>query len=237
MDPRQGEECCELRGGEAASQQGAQVERWCVATKCRQGRGHFFANGHPLHGCAYPRVQKTGQLTVGEIGAGPGGVAVQRIRDEQLIAGAGHRHVQEAPLFVDLRVVIGRARHWEHAVGGVDHEHRVPFLPFRGMHRGQNQGVVFIGAAHREILRVRRRLEGQRREKGAAVGVAGGDHFELIEVGHARRRIIVSGLQDRIVQVAAETDGLGRCVRVVAALHAAHAIQQGGQCLKRRAGA
>ena len=94
------------------------------------------------------------------------------------------------------------------AVGGPDDEHRVPLLALGRVRRGEDERVVLVVAADGEVLRVGRRFERERGEERGAIGIAGGDDLQLVEVGQPRRRVVVGGLEDRIVQLAHQPDGL-----------------------------
>ena len=94
------------------------------------------------------------------------------------------------------------------------------------MHRGENERVVFVGAAHGEILRGGGRLERECREERGAVGVASGDDLELIEIGQPRRRVVVGALENGVVQLPHQPDAFARAVLVLLLLHAAHAIEE-----------
>ena len=76
------------------------------------------------------------------------------------------------------------------------------------MYGAQHQRILLIGAPARQILRGLRRLEGQRREKGAAVGVAAGNDLQLVEVREAWLHPVVLLAQNVVVDEAHPRDVL-----------------------------
>ena len=124
-----------------------------------------------------------------------------------MIAGARHRDVHQASFFLQLIVVAEGTRHREPAVHRPDDEHRVPLLPLGAVHGAEHQGIVlFFRAAAGEVLRPLGRLEGYRREEGAAIGVPPGNYLQLVEVREPRLHPVVPLTQDVVVQHADPRD-------------------------------
>src|SRR3954462_14005140 len=103
-----------------------------------------------------------------------------------MITRSSQRHVHQPPFFLSLFIVVEAARGRKPAIDRPDDEDRVPLLPLRRVGGAEDETVVVLLGAAGQILGCLWRLEGQRREEGGAVGIAGSDDLQLIEIREPR---------------------------------------------------
>ena len=146
----------------------------------------------------------------------PVAVRVLAVREEalrhdevQVVLGARHGDVEQAPLLLDLGGRAGAEIGGDAAVDDVEDEHRLPLLPLGRMDGRQDQIVLVLQRRAGFVAGGVRRIEGQLGEEALARGVAGGDLLQLHEIGAARRGVLVHAFEVRLVPVAGVGD-LGR---------------------------
>ena len=128
-------------------------------------------------------------------------VHVEAMRHDQgqLILRPRHRHVEQAPLLLDVVGVAGRHVRGNAAIDDVEDEHRLPFLALGGMDGRQDQ-VVLIEQRLAGLVRGRAwRIERQVGEEPRARWIAGRDALQLIEIAGPHDRIRITLLQMRLV--------------------------------------
>ena len=117
----------------------------------------------------------------------------------QTVFGAGHRDIEQPALFLDFSARAGPEIGGNAAIDHIEHKHRFPFLPLGGMDRRQDQ-VVFIKQRYAGLIAgCIRRVEGQFGQKPLARRIAGGDLFELQQIGLPHLGILMNAVEMRFV--------------------------------------
>ena len=65
-----------------------------------------------------------------------------RDHEMEIVPGARHRHIEEAPLLLNLGSGAGAEVRWDASIDNVEHEDRFPFLAFGGMDRRKDQIIL-----------------------------------------------------------------------------------------------
>ena len=126
---------------------------------------------------------------------------IEAVRHDQVqvLLGARHGHIQQAPLF--LQFVRAARRHvaGDAAVHHVEHVHRLPLLALGAVDGGQDQ-VVLVQVRHaRLVAGGLRRVQRQLGEEALAAGIARGQPHQLIDIELAHLRVVVDAFQLRQV--------------------------------------
>src|SRR5215470_17740435 len=125
---------------------------------------------------------------------------VEALWDEEheLILGARHGDVEQAPLLLDLRGAAGCHVGGDATVDHVENEHRAPLLALGGMNRREDKIVLIEPRGAGLAAAGARRVEREVGEKMGARAVAGGDALQLVEVGSADHGVRMALLQMRL---------------------------------------
>ena len=135
-------------------------------------------------------------------------VRVEALRHDQvqMILGARHGDVEQAPLFLDLGLGAGRKVRRDAAVDGVEQEDRFPFLALGGMDGRENQ-IILVEQRHAGLVAGRvRRIERELGEEALAARISLRDLHELDEIGLADHGVLVNALEMRLVPAAHQLD-------------------------------
>ena len=126
-----------------------------------------------------------------------------------------HRNVEQPALLVDLLWFASGHVRRDAAVHKVENENGVPFLPFGGVDRRQDQ-IVFVDWRPARLRTAGIRwVKGQFGQETLATGITEGDLLELVEVSGSGSRIIVKAIEQRPIPVAHKPDlPLPRSIRV-----------------------
>ena len=112
---------------------------------------------------------------------------------------ARHRHVEEAPLFLDLGRAAGRHVRRQAAVDHAQHRHRAPLLSLGRMNGREDQVVLVVAARAGLVARRRRRIERELGEEAIARRIAAGKADQVGDVGGARCGVVVQSLEQRAI--------------------------------------
>ncbi len=142
-----------------------------------------------------------------------------RDREMQMILGAGHRDIEQAPLLLELGGAAGAEIGGDAAVDHVQQEDRGPFLPLGGMDGGEDE-VVLVEHRHARFVtggvgRIQRELG----EEALAARIGRGDLRQLRQIGLADGGIVVDAREMRRIPAAHQIE-LGRPARGLAAQQA-----------------
>ena len=118
----------------------------------------------------------------------------------QIVLGPGHRDIEQAALFFDLRAEVPAPRsdgmQPSTTLSTID---RFPFLALGGMD-GREDQIVLVEQRHAGLVAGRvGRIERQFGEEALARRIAAGDLFELDQVGAAGLGIFVDAVEVRLV--------------------------------------
>ena len=118
----------------------------------------------------------------------------------QVLLGAGHRHVQQAPLLGHRRGRAGGQVGRHAAVHHIQDGHRIPLLALGRMDGGQDQGVLVLVRRTGLVAGGFGRIECELGQEALAAGRADSQALQLVEVELAHRRVFaVEPLQMRCV--------------------------------------
>src|SRR5882672_1814132 len=119
----------------------------------------------------------------------------------QVILGARHRHVKQAPFFLNLGGRTGGEIRRDAAVDRIQQVHGGPFLPFGGMNGRERQIFLIAQRVACFVAGCARRVECQLGKKTLTRSVCGGDVFQRSQVGASHRCIVVTLQQQWFVPV------------------------------------
>jgi hypothetical protein len=142
-------------------------------------------------------------------------IKAPRLYKIKVLSRTRHRHVEQPALLVDLLGVAGGHVRRDAAVHEIENKDGVPFLPFGGVDRRQDQ-IVFVEQRPARLRATRiRRVEGQFGQETPATGIPEGDLLEVVEISRAGSGIIVEAIEKRLIPVAHKPDlSLPRNIRV-----------------------
>ena len=143
----------------------------------------------------------------------PVAVGVLAVREEalrhdevQVVLGARHGDVEQAPLLLDLGGRAGAEIGGDAAVDDIEDEHRFPLLSLGRMDGRQDQIILVLQRRAGFVAGGVRRIEGQLGEEALARGIASGDLLQLHEIGATRCGVLVHAFEVRVVPVAGVGD-------------------------------
>jgi hypothetical protein len=109
----------------------------------------------------------------------------EALRDDEMeiVPGACHRDIEEAPLLLDLGRGAGTEVRGNAAIDDVQHEDRFPLLAL-GRVKGRKDHIILVEQRHTGLVAGRvRRIERELRQESFSRGISSRDLFELDQVG------------------------------------------------------
>ena len=142
-------------------------------------------------------------------------IKAPRLHEIKVFSRTRHRYVEQPALLVDLLGSASGHVRRDAAVHEIENKDGVPFLPFGGVDRRQDQ-IVFVEQWPARLSAAGiRRVEGEFAQETLATGVPEGDLLELVEVAGSGSGIIVEAIEERLIPVAHKPDlSLPRNIRV-----------------------
>jgi hypothetical protein len=127
----------------------------------------------------------------------------------QIVFGARHRDVEEAPFLFQFLSVAGGEIRWNATIDHVEDENRFPFLAFRRMDRGQDQVVLIKSREARLVTRGVRRIERKLGQEALTRRIAGRNLFKLNQISMTNFRVLMDTFQMRLIPKAREFEVSG----------------------------
>src|SRR6201987_2334535 len=127
------------------------------------------------------------------------GEEVLRDGEMEIVPGACHRDIEEAPLLLDVGRGAGAEVRRDASVDDVQYEDRFPFLAFGGMD-GRKDQIILVEQRRPGLVAGRvRRIERKLREEPLSRGISARDLFELDQVSAPRDRVLMQAFEMRLV--------------------------------------
>src|ERR1700719_4081088 len=117
----------------------------------------------------------------------------------EIVSGARHCDIKEAPLLLDLFRSAGAEVRWDAPIDDIQHEHRLPFLALGGMN-GREDQIILVEQWRTGLVAGRvRRIEREFCQEPFPRGVSARDLFELDQIGTPRHSVLMEPFEMRFV--------------------------------------
>src|ERR1700720_3844507 len=128
-------------------------------------------------------------------------VSEETLRDYEveIVSGARHRDIEEAPLLLDLFRSAGAEVRWYASINHIQHEHRLPFLAL-GRMNGREDQIILVEQWRTGLVAGRvRRIEREFCQEPFPRGVSARNLFELDQIGSPRHSVLMEPFEMRFV--------------------------------------
>src|SRR6266480_5156459 len=125
----------------------------------------------------------------------------EALRDDQveIVLGARHCDIEEAPLLLDLFRSAGAKVRRNASIDDIQHEDRLPFLALGGMD-GRKDQIILVEQRHAGLVAGRvRRIERQFYQETLPRGIPTRNLFKLDQVGAPRHNVLMQSFEMRFV--------------------------------------